>query len=48
MTRNLLYATIGAFAVLSVVIGYHFYLERQESTGFQITVGDGGVSIEKK
>jgi hypothetical protein len=48
MNRNILYSVIGALAVVSAVLGYHFYQESREPAGIQITVGKGGVSIEKK
>lgn len=48
MSRNFLFAVIGALAVISAGLGYHFYQESREPTGLQITVGKGGVSIEKK
>jgi hypothetical protein len=48
MNRNILYMAVGALAVISAVLGYHFYQKRQEATGIQITVGSGGVSIDKK
>jgi hypothetical protein len=48
MTRNALYATIGALAILSAVLGYYFYQDRQEPTGLQITVGEHGLSIDNK
>jgi hypothetical protein len=48
MDRNILFAIIGALAVTSGVLGYHFYQESREPTGLQITVGKTGVSIDKK
>jgi hypothetical protein len=48
MNRNILFAIIGALAVTSGVLGYHFYQESREPTGLQITVGKTGVSIDKK
>jgi RsiW-degrading membrane proteinase PrsW (M82 family) len=48
MNRNVLYLVVGALAVVAAVLGYRFYQERQNSTGVEITIGDGGVSIEKK
>lgn len=46
MTRNVLYLVVGALAVGTAVIGYMLYQERQ-TTGVEIKIGDGGVSIEK-
>ncbi len=48
MNRNVLYLVIGAFAVVTVVIGYQLYQERQKTTGIEINVGKTGISIEKK
>ena len=48
MNRNLLYLVIGALAVVTVVIGYQLYQERQKTTGIEINVGKTGISIEKK
>jgi hypothetical protein len=48
VNRNILYSIIGTLALISAVLGYHFYQESREPTGIQITVGKGGVSIEKK
>jgi len=48
MNRNVLYLVIGALAVVTVVIGYQLYQERQKTTGIEINVGKSGISIEKK
>ena len=48
MNRNVLYLVIGALVVAAVVVGYLLYQERQKTTGIQIDVGKGGVSIETK
>jgi predicted negative regulator of RcsB-dependent stress response len=48
MNRNVLYLVIGGLAVVVAVLGYQFYQERQNTTGVEIKIGDGGVSIEKK
>jgi hypothetical protein len=48
MDRNVLYLIIGALAVVTAVLGYQFYQERQKATGIEISVGKSGVSIEKK
>ena len=48
MNRNILYVVVGALAVVSAVLGYQYYQDHREPTGAQITVGRGGVSIEKK
>ena len=48
MSRNILYVVVGALAVISAVLGYHFYQESREPTGVQITIGKGGISVDKK
>jgi predicted negative regulator of RcsB-dependent stress response len=48
MNRNVLYIVIGALAVVAGVVGYQLYQERQKSSGIEINVGKGGISIEKK
>ena len=45
---NLLYAIIGLLAVTVAVLGYQLYEAKKERKGFQINVGPGGVSMEKK
>lgn len=48
MNRNALYLVIGVLGVAVVVVGYQLYQERQKSTGVEISIGDRGISIEKK
>ena len=48
MSRNVLYLIIAVLAVGSAVVGYQLYQERQKTTGIAISVGDRGISIEKK
>jgi predicted negative regulator of RcsB-dependent stress response len=48
MNRNILYLVIGVLAVVVVVLGYQFYQERQKTTGVEISIGERGISIEKK
>ena len=48
MNRNVLYLIIGALVVVAVVVGYLLYQERQKTTGIDINVGNGGVSIQTK
>ena len=45
MDRNLLYLLIGVLAVAALFFGYLFY-QQQQTSGLQIDVGDGSVSIE--
>ncbi|MBR0950747.1 hypothetical protein [Bradyrhizobium canariense] len=48
MSRNILYLVTGALAVVVAVLGYQVYRERQKTTGVEISIGERGVSIEKK
>ena len=48
MNRNALYLVIGALVVVSVVLGYQYYQERNKAQTVEISVGKGGISIEKK
>jgi len=48
MNRNVLYLVVGALIVVTLVIGYQLYQERQKTTGIEINVGKSGISIEKK
>jgi hypothetical protein len=45
---NLLYTLIALLAVTVVVLGYQLYDAKKDPKGFQINVGPGGVSMEKK
>jgi len=47
MNRNTSYLVIGVLAAAVVVIGYQLYQERHK-TGVEISIGDRGISIEKK
>jgi uncharacterized membrane protein YuzA (DUF378 family) len=48
MSRKLLYLIVGILGIAVVAIGYQLYHERQKTTGVEISVGDRGISIEKK
>jgi hypothetical protein len=49
MSRNsFLLLAVCALAIIGAVLGYQLYEERRQPDGVQITVGPGGVSIEKK
>jgi hypothetical protein len=48
MNRNVLYIVVAVLAVASAVFGYQLYQERQKATGIEISVGERGISIEKK
>jgi len=46
--NNPLYLVIGALAVICVVLGYSLYQERHKKEGLEISIGERGISIEKK
>lgn len=48
MNRNILYIVIGALVIAATVFGYQYYQERQKTTHIDISIGDRGISIEKK
>ena len=48
MNRNVIPVVIAVLAVASVVLGYQLYQERHKKTGVEISIGDRGISIEKK
>ena len=48
MTRNVLFLVIGALAVATAVFGYQLYQERHKPSGVEISIGERGISIEKK
>ncbi len=48
MNRNTLLVIIGVLAIAAAIFGYQLYQERQKTSGIEINVGKGGISIEKK
>ena len=48
MNRNILYLVIGGLAVVAVVLGYQVYQERQKTSSVEMSIGERGISIEKK
>ena len=48
MNRNVLYLIISVLAIVTAVIGYQLYQERQKTTGIEISIGKSGIAIEKK
>jgi hypothetical protein len=48
MNRNILYALIAVLAVAAAGLGYQLHHERQKTTGVDISIGDHGISVEKK
>jgi hypothetical protein len=39
---------IGVLGIAIVTIGYQLYHDRQKTTGVEISVGDDGISVQKK
>jgi hypothetical protein len=48
MNRNTITLVIGVLAVAVAVLGYQLYQERHKPTGVEISIGDRGISVEKK
>jgi hypothetical protein len=48
MNRNVITLVIGVLAIATVVLGYQLYQERHKKSGVDISIGDHGISIEKK
>ncbi len=48
VSRNFLFLIIGALAVVTALLGYRYYEEHKKTSGIQIDIGKGGVSIEEK
>lgn len=47
MNRNTMLIIIAVLAIASAVLGYQVYQERHKS-GVEISIGNSGISIEKK
>jgi hypothetical protein len=48
MPRNALYLLVGALVVATAVLGYSLYQEREKKAGVEISIGQRGISVEKK
>jgi len=48
MSRNVLYLIVTILGIAVVAIGYQLYHERQRTTGVEISIGDRGISVERK
>jgi predicted negative regulator of RcsB-dependent stress response len=48
MNRNIVTLIIGVLAVATMVLGYQLYQERHQKSGVDISIGERGISIEKK
>lgn len=47
MNRNVMMLVVGGLVVAVAVLGYQVYQDRQKK-GVEISIGDKGISIEKK
>lgn len=47
MSRNTLYIILAIVAVGGAILGYQIYQDQQTS-GVEIKIGEGGISIEEK
>lgn len=48
MNRNTLYIVIAVLAAGAMVTGYLYYQERQQTSGIDIKIGEGSISVETK
>ena len=48
ISRNILFAIVGALIVAVGVLGYNLYQEKKQPDGLSINVGPGGLKIENK
>jgi len=48
MDRSRLYLVVGILVAAIAVLGYYLYQERHKTSGIDINVGRGGISIETK
>ena len=48
MNRNILYLIIGVLAVAAIGLGYQYYQESQKTSGVEVNVGEGSLSVETK
>lgn len=47
MSRNSMYALIGALVVLVIGLGIYVYQEKSKPSGVELKIGENGVSIEQ-
>jgi len=48
MNRNAIMIVVAVLSVATAVLGYQLYEERHKKSGIDISIGDRGISIEKK
>lgn len=47
MSRNTLYAVIGALVVVVLVLGVYVYRQESKPEGVELKIDDSGISIQK-
>lgn len=47
MNQNILYAIVAVLAITTAVLGYQYYQNRHAS-GIELSVGERGISVERK
>ncbi len=47
MSRNALYAVIGALVVVVLVLGVYVYRQESKPEGVELKIDDSGISIQK-
>ena len=48
INRNIVYLIAGGLAVATVALSYQLYQERRQTTGIEISVGEGSISVEQR
>jgi hypothetical protein len=48
VNRNTLYIVVAVLVIVALALGYMFYQERQKTSGIDIRVDEGGITIETK
>ncbi len=48
MSRNVAYIVIAVLAAATLILGYQYYRQQQNTAGIHIQFGNGGASIEAK
>lgn len=48
MNRNSTYLVTGVFVTVSLILGILLYQEQQKTSGIELNVGKGGISVETK
>jgi hypothetical protein len=48
ISRNFLFLIVGALIVAVAALGYKVYDDHKEPKGVQLSIGPGGISVQKK